>query len=176
MIPAETVAQVWQRMAQTPLQQAQMVIAQLQEEQPLLLDYLYYTDDLPFNRHEQEILFYIGMVLWQMMKESELPLGPVTSEMLDQAEEVNYGFVEDIGKDTAADFYSAIRTMMETHPEPHVFRYLVEAIIEKEESTDPDDPPIRKKYAGMAFLHLKIVLDALIASRTEHGARHGLHG
>ena len=53
--------------------------------------------------------------------------------------------------------------MIATYPEPEVLRYIVEAIME-EEDYDPDDPPIRDEYRGLAFAHLKTVLDAFISS------------
>jgi hypothetical protein len=39
----------------------------------------------------------------------------------------------------------------------------MEALME-EEDRDPDDPLIRDEYRGLAFVHLKTVLDAFIAS------------
>jgi len=54
--------------------------------------------------------------------------------------------------------------MIATYPEPEVLRYIVEAIMEEEEDYDPDDPPIRDEYRGLAFAHLKTVLDALTSS------------
>jgi hypothetical protein len=45
--------------------------------------------------------------------------------------------------------------MLKNYPEPEVLRYILEAIMEEAEY-EPDDPPIRDEYRGMAFVHLKI--------------------
>ena len=66
------------------------------------------------------------------------------------------------GYDTDADFVSATQSMLEKYPEPEVFRYVVEAIMEKDD--DPADPPLRDESRGLAFLYLKIVLDAFVSS------------
>jgi hypothetical protein len=90
-------------------------------------------------------------------------LRKVTEERLDQAEEANLAFLERFSNSPEADFESAIQEMLDTYPEPEVLRYIVEAINE-EEDYDPDDPPIRDEYRGLAFVYLKTVLDAFISS------------
>ena len=51
--------------------------------------------------------------------------------------------------------------LVETHPEPEVFRYMLEAIMEAD---PPDEPGFSEENKGLAFLHLKIVLDAFVSS------------
>ena len=163
MISAEIVTQTWQRMSQTPVSSTPQMVEEMKEEQPVLLAFLLALEDFPFNRHERELIFYVGMVVWQIMKQSERPLHKVTRKKLGDAEEANYDFLELLTSDTEADFVSATRTMLEQHPEPEVLRYIVEAIMEEEEY-EPEDPPIRDEYRGLAFVHLKIALDALASS------------
>jgi len=163
MISAEIVTQTWQRMSQTPVSATPQLVEEMKEEQPLLLACLLALDDFPFNRYEQELIFYLGMVVWQIMKQSERRLHKVTRKKLGEAEEANYDFLELLTSDTEADFVSATKTMLEKHPEPEVLRYIVEAIMEEEEY-EPEDPSIRDEYRGLAFVHLKIALDALANS------------
>jgi hypothetical protein len=163
MISAETVTRVWQDMARVSADEAPRFVNQMQEEQPVVLVYLSAVGDALFNPHEQEIIFYLGMVVWQMMKQSQRRLRKVTEERLEQAEEANFNFLERLSASPEADFESAIQTMMATYPEPEVLRYIVEAIMEEEDYT-PEDPPIREEYRGLAFVYLKTVLDAFISS------------
>jgi hypothetical protein len=163
VISAETVTQVWQDMAQVSLEEVPHFINQMRVEQPVVLVYLLAVDDSIFNEHEREIIFYLGMVVWQMMKQSKRRLRKVTEKKLMQAEEANFDFLECFSASPEADFESATETMLATYPEPEVLRYIVEAIME-EEDYDPDDPPIREEYRGLAFVHLKTVLDAFIGS------------
>jgi hypothetical protein len=163
MISTETVTQTWQRMAETPISTIPQLVEEMNEEQPLILAYLLALDDFHFNEHEVEIIFYVGMVVWQIMKQSSRRLHKVTRKKLMKAEEANYSFLELLASDTEADFVSATQTMLENYPEPEVLRYIVEAIME-EEDYDPDDSPIRNELRGLAFVHLKIVLDAFVDS------------
>ena len=163
MISAETVTQVWQDMARASLDKVPHLVNQMQAEQPAVLVYLLAVDDSIFNEHERELIFYLGMVVWQMMKQSKRRLRKVTEKKLMQAEEANYDFLERLSVSPEADFESTTWEMLATYPEPEVFRYIVEAIME-EEDYDPDDPPIREEYRGLAVMYLKTVLDALISS------------
>jgi hypothetical protein len=163
MIPGEIVTETWQRMAQTPIHEAPDLVNQMQQEQPAILAHLLYLDEFPFDPHERELIFYIGMVVWQIMKESKRRLRRVTLKKLSKAEKANYDTLELVASDSEADFFSATVAMVENHPEPEVMRYIVETIMD-EEDYDPDDPPIRDEYRGLAFIHLKIALDALISS------------
>jgi len=163
MISAETVTRVWQDMARASLDEVPRLLNQMQAEQPVVLAYLLAVDDSIFNEHEREIIFYLGIVVWQMMKQSRRRLRKVTEKRLEQAEEANFDFLEHLSTSPEADFESTTWEMLATYPEPEVFRYIVEAVME-EEDYDPEDPPIRDEYRGLAVVYLKTVLDALISS------------
>jgi len=164
MISAEIVTQTWQRMAAMPPDRAQRLVDQMRKEQPLIHAYvLAMSEQPPFNAHEGQIVFYVGMVVWQMMKQSPMRLRKVTEPRLRQAEKANEAFLKLLSSDTEADFVSATKTMLERYPEPVVLGYVMETLMD-EEDYDPDDPPIRDENRGLAFLHLKIVLDAFIDS------------
>ncbi len=163
MISAETVTQVWQDMARASLDEAPRLVNQMQAEQPVVLTYLLAVDDSIFNQHERELIFYLGMVVWQMMKQSKRRLRKVTEKKLMQAEEANFDFLERLSVSSEGDFESTTWEMLATYPEPEVLRYIVEAIMEEEAYT-PDDPPIREEYRGLAVVYLKTVLDAFISS------------
>lgn len=162
VISAETVTKVWQDMAQTPVEEASALVAQMKDEQPIILVYLTYLDDFPFNQYEKEIVFYLGMVVWQIMKQSKKRLHKATRKKVEKAEEANFEMLNMLSSDTDADFMSATRTMLEQYSEPEVLRYIVEAVMEEDD--DPDNPPIREEYRGLAFIHLKTVLDTFIDS------------
>jgi hypothetical protein len=223
IISYETVNEIWQGMAETPSDEVQLLVDQMEREQPTLMVFLLTLDDFPFNQNEKEIIFYIGTVLWQIMKSSKADLSTVTPEMIGKVEEENYEFLELLSNDTDADFMSATREMIDSYGEPEVLRYMVEALmededgyyyeeddqdlmdeiiaaeldeenngfsdllengheedieveiiyetVEDEEDADyeGDELDIRPELRGMAFVHLKTALDALIASREAEG-------
>jgi hypothetical protein len=162
MISAQAVTQTWQQMAQMPSRQAPEFVERLRKEQPVLLVYLRVAAD-PFSEHEGGIIFYLGLVVWQMMRRSRRRLRKVTRKKLNRAQADNEDLLEMLASDTDADFVSATQYMLERHPEPEVLRYIIEAIMDEEEYASDDDP-IRHEYRGLAFIHLKIALDAPVAS------------
>jgi hypothetical protein len=68
--------------------------------------------------------------------------------------------LEQFAKEENGDLEVAVRAILKTYPEPEVFRYVVEAIMEEE----ADDPLMRDESRGLALVYLKTVLDAMIAS------------
>lgn len=161
MISAEIVIQTWQQMAQTPVSELPRLMEQMGAEQPAIVAYLLAADRLPFNRNERELIFYIGIVVWQIMKQSERPLREVTHKKLMQAEDANEDLMERLGPGTGADSARLTQLLAFKYPEPEVLRYIVEAIVEEPQ---PDETPIRDEYRGLAYVYLRTALDAFVAS------------
>jgi hypothetical protein len=120
-VSAETVEQTWQRVAQTPPSNISTLVNQMREEQPYIMVYLLATADAEFESHEGETLFYVGMVTWQMMTQSSGQLQQVGKKTLEKAEAANLEFLEQFAEDNA-DLEMAVRAILETYPEPEVFR------------------------------------------------------
>jgi hypothetical protein len=160
MISSEIVTQTWQRMSQSPIDQAPKLVEQMKDEQPVALGFLLHLDDLPFNQYEQELLFYIGLVVWQIMKQSEKQLYKVTNKKLRKAEERNIHTLERLASIGEGEFIASAQLLIGTHAEPEVLRYIVEAIME----VDEEEPGFQEAHKGLAFIHLKILLDAFISS------------
>ncbi len=159
MISEEIVTQTWQRIAQISPQEVQRYMNQMSREQPAILAYLLTLDGDPFNRNEMGYIFFIAMVVWQVMKQSPQGLRSVPIEEVEQADEANFAFLERFLSASERDFETAIAKMLEEYPEPEVLRYIIEALMEEDE-----EEPFRDEYRGLAFICLKTVLDAFIAS------------
>ena len=162
MISAETVTQIWQRMAQTSLSDVPDLIARMKDRQPVVLAYLLAAEGLDFDRNELERILYIGMVVWQIMGQEQGRLLKVTRQGIIQAEEANYDFLDRMEAASEEEIAQLAEKMMQDYPEPHVLRYILEAITEEEE--DADETPMRDDYKGLVFVYLKTVLDAFIAA------------
>lgn len=161
-ISEQIVKETWQRMAQTPIEEAPLLVEEMTVDQPYLLGFLLSADEELFNQDERETLFYIGMVTWQIMKRGAKRLGKVSRQDIQGAQKANNDFLELLMEDTEGDFNSATRSMLEDYPEPEVLRYVVEAVTEV--SDDPREPGFHEENVGMAFLFLKTALDAMINS------------
>jgi hypothetical protein len=162
MISAETVTQTWQRMAQTPIPKAPELVSQMNAEQPVLLAYLISAKSLPFNQNECQLVLYVGVVVWQIMKQSRHRLNKVTRKKMQKAERDNEKFLARLTSHSEDELVHLSQRLLAQYPEPEVLRYIWEAIME--EDPDPEEEPIREEYKGLAFIHLKVALDALINS------------
>lgn len=162
MISPDTVQLTRRRIAALQPEEVQPLINRMAKNQPVILAYLLAASQAkPLRREEGETFFYIGVVVWEIMKQGTTVPRKVTEKQLWQAEKVNENILDKMASDSAGDFASATVSLVEQYPEPEVLRYIVEALIEGE---DGENPPIRDENLGLAFLHLKIVLDALIAN------------
>jgi hypothetical protein len=155
------VAEVWQEMAVLPASQVPGLINQMQDDQPALLAYLLALEGYKLPQEEFEVLLYLGIAVWQMMKRAQPRLQRVSIKKLERAEAENTQTLTFMGADTPGDFLSATREMLDSYPEPTVLRYIVEALLE----TNPEDVELSAATIGIAFLHLKTALDALIRCR-----------
>ena len=154
-ISAETVTKTWQAMDQFNIDDADDFAKKMAAEQPIILAHLLALDDQPFNQHEKEIILYLGMVIWQMMKQSPNRLLKVTRKKLNRAKNANLASLDFLASDTDADFVSAIQVILEKYEEPEVLRYILEALMDEKEYEQSGDSPIRDEYRGIAFVHLK---------------------
>lgn len=172
MISEEIVTQTWQRIAQISPQELQRYMNQMSQEQPAILAYLLTLDGDPFNQNEMGYILFIAMVVWQAMKQSSQGLRSVPIEAVEQADEANFAFLERFLSASDEDFETAVAKMLAEYPEPEVLGYIVEALMGEDE-----EEPFRDEYRGLAFVCLKTVLDAFIASpaltgrETRDGAR-----
>jgi hypothetical protein len=157
----ELVAEVWQEMAVISASQVPGLINQMQDEQPALLAYLLALEGYDLPQDEFEVIFYLGIAVWQMMKRAHPRLLRISIKKLERAAEENTQTLEFMEADTPGDFLSATREMLDSYPEPAVLSYIVEALME----TNPEDIELSATTIGIAFLHLKTVLDALIRCR-----------
>jgi hypothetical protein len=162
-ISAEMVSETWQWMSQIPISGAPQMVEQMKDEQPVVVSYMLSLVNSPFNTQERKIIAFLGMVVWQNMKQSTRRLNKVTRRKLRRAEDANSDELLSFASDTGSDLARVTVAMLEHHPEPEVLRCLVKAIAQ-EEPFELDGPPIRDEYQGLAFMHLKIVLDAFVDS------------
>jgi hypothetical protein len=164
MISVETVTRTWERMSALRPDEAQAMVKQMSKEQPVILAYLLAASEhKAFDQDESQTFFYVGLVVWQIVKQELKVPGKITEKQLGKAEKANEDLLEKMASDSAGDFLSAAQSLVENYPEPEVLRYITEALMENEDG-DSDNPPIRDENLGQAFLHLKIVLDAFIGN------------
>ncbi len=161
-ISADIVKSTWQRMAAMPPLEAPKLVDRMGQEQPVVMAYLMAVDHDLFNQEEREQLFYLGLVVWQIMSQGSAPLSRVTEKALDKAEEANMKMIESLMEAAEPDFTETTRTMIDNYGQPEVLRYVVEALVEAAEDED-----IRDENMGIMMLDLKTVIDCFHAQGRE---------
>ena len=162
MISSKTIDRTLEKISAMNEAQTRTFANQMKKEQPYVLVYLLAIGQREeFDDDEVEIFFHIGSVIWQVMRQNQNGTRKVTEQALMKAEKANETILEKMESDSEGDFFSAAEKMAFDYPEPDVFRYIIEALMEDEDG-DPDNPPFREETLGIAFLHLKIVLDVFI--------------
>jgi len=165
MLSAETVSQTWTRISQMSVQEIEDLAAQFRDEQGEVGAYLLRYKGHPFDEEEVELLLYISMVLWQILRQSEHPASRVSREDIKEAEDARADFIIQLAGDTPADFFSAVRSSVEKHPEVELLRSMVQALTQQRGLPDDEPMRMREENGKLALLHLMIVLDTLISRR-----------
>lgn len=163
MISFETVTATWKNIGQMSMDEAESLAAQMNTEQPIALYYLLSLQDMPFTTAEHELIHYVGIVVWQIMLHSDQQLYHVTEESLERAQEANARLLDQLASSSGPEFVAACQRLIRTHPEPEVLRYIVETLVTAESEDFPGRPALRAEAQGMAFIQLKILLDAMVA-------------
>ncbi|MEZ4713012.1 MAG: hypothetical protein R3A44_37835 [Caldilineaceae bacterium] len=161
MISEQIVTETWQGMDGMSESNAAMLIDQMRREQPVVMMYLLAASEQSFELEEGQAVFYIGIVIWLIMRKGKPRLRKVGEKLLERTIQQNETQLEELSADPDADLMMAATTM--TYPEPEVLRYIVEALMEPDEEVE-----FTEDEMGLAFMILKNVLDALIASRKGH--------
>lgn len=171
MITADTVARTCERIGNLPETQAPALIEELISEQPCAMVYLQIaTEDPDFTTFEREIVFYIGIVLIETMRNCPGGLRRVSEATLERVDAENEALFEKLASTPEAKWASTLLPIIGGYPEPEVLRYLIEALMEEPEA--PEEERLSPDGSGLAFIYLKSLLDALVASRQVGTPRH----
>ena len=137
--------------------EAQMegLVEAIAEEQPFLFTYLLAMGEGDFNEDEQEVLLYLGVAVWQMMKRSGATLEQVSESHLDRLEQQNMQLLEDLSSDSETGFLQVARNLTVDHEQPELLSFVVEAVFEEEAEL------VRPHNQGIMVIFLKIVIDCL---------------
>jgi len=127
----------------------------MSSEQPFILTYLMAIDNAILNQDERELLFYLGVVVWQIMSQGSTPLPKVTQETLDEVEESNTKMLEYLEGESETSFIETVETIVKNYNQPEVLRYVIEALMEESD----EESLIRDEYKGMMMINLKTVID-----------------
>ncbi|MGB8644655.1 MAG: hypothetical protein WCF84_05425 [Anaerolineae bacterium] len=154
-IPEQVVEQVWERVAALPETGAEKLTTRMGQEQPALVGYLLAVDQDILSQEEREVLFYLGLVIWQIMSDgSKLP--PAAIEVVERADDANAEMLEQMLADPEADLQAAAENLINTYHQSAVLGYAVGALVEAADAQE-----IRADNIGVMLIDLKTVVDCL---------------
>ena len=93
-IPLEVVEKTWKKISKMPLGESPKLINLMRKQQSVVLAYLLAAGHKTLNQDEQELLLYMGIVVWQIMLQGSNPLIKATKSALDEAEKANIKMLE----------------------------------------------------------------------------------
>lgn len=156
-ITSEHVENTWTRMAEMSLDQAQKFAFQMAEEQPHILEYLAASGEAyEFNNDENELLVYLGIVVWQMMCSND-KLPKIEPDSIIDVEEKNLSMIDYLSIEDEKSFDDIVIEIFEKHNQPEILKYLLEALLEEED----EDCDIRDEMKGALFHCLKTVVEVV---------------
>ena len=125
----------------------------LQDEQPMLLSYLFSEDNEAFTNEEREYLIFLSVVIWQAFRRSRHTERVPTTEEISEAEERNWELLNGV---PAQHFADRISVFFEDYPEEDLLAFIEDALSDDEES------PITREGREPMFVTLKTVVDVLM--------------
>lgn len=143
----------------------QALVDRMKSEQPIVIVYMFaITQREGFTNKETELFFLVGTIIWQLMRENPNGKRKITERDLNEADQANEDLLEKTASESGGVFFNFAGAVALRFEEPEVFRYMVDAIMGDDEGNS-ERRPFTEKHLGAAFLHLKILLDALIANQ-----------
>jgi len=157
-ISPEIVEKTWKKMAQmSSPQETQKMVTLMSKKQPFILAYLMAVGSDIFNQDERELLFYIGMNVWQMMFQGSTPLPKIKGKILDKTEKANMKMIEHLKDKADIEFIDSVEKIINNYSQPELLKYVIEALMEETE----EGCQIRDENIGIMAIYLKTVIDCL---------------
>ncbi|MEM9986922.1 MAG: hypothetical protein AAF804_17650, partial [Bacteroidota bacterium] len=138
---------------QTQSQAFEASLANLQEEQPVLIAYIFSENHEVFTENERELLLFLSLVIWRSVQEvQETP--EITEGQLSTAEEANW----ELMTASKGDFRSKLDPFFADYPQEDLLALVEDALAEDEDS------PITREGREALFVSLKTIIDVLSLS------------
>jgi hypothetical protein len=155
-ISAETVDQIaaWLSSLEEE-EEVEQLIDDIAEAQPFIFAYLMAMGEGDFSEDERELMLFLGIGVYQMVKQGEAHIPPVTEDHLDRLEQSNMRMLEHLADESEAELMQVIRSLLVDYPQPEVLRYVIETIFEE------DAEVLRPANQGIMLTFVKIVIDCL---------------
>src|SRR6185369_14002276 len=128
-IPIETVEEFWGRIAQASESESQALAQGMQKEQPVIMIYLVAMDEGVFEETERGRLIELGAIVWQAMTAAGRGKRMITETEVEQAEEANLKWLEELDAGRETDFLAGVRDVLQGYNQMPLLGALLEALM-----------------------------------------------
>ena len=153
-ISPDVVKKGWEQMAELPEDKAAPLATRFAGEQPAVVGFLTAVDQETLNQEEREVLFYLGLVVWQIMSKGAR-LKTVSMQAIEDADNANVDVLEQLGEGSEQDLAAAARDMVTNYNQAAVLQYCIEALVEAAAENE-----VRPDNIGPMMIDLKTIVDA----------------
>ena len=139
-------------------EQLENLIDEMGGEQPLMLAFLMEMGEDDFNDDEQELLLFLGVAVWRIMREANNgELAAVSEAVFELSKNDNLAFIEEVESGIKQDFLTSLAGQPEEYPQADLLAFVIESVTEEEAYW------VRPKNQSMMVAFLKIVIDCFDA-------------
>jgi hypothetical protein len=162
-ISENTVEETWQLIAEMEPEKAAESMFEFAEAQPNLLGFVMaFAEEL--DADAKELSTYLLYVVYQMFaRSSKSPIPMISEEQVTSqydATEALLSSLHEAGEKPSEDL-----AYLESANQPWVYRYVAEALLESDETDDPEEQlDLTEEDFGEVFMMLKTVIDAVDAA------------
>jgi hypothetical protein len=155
-IPEAIVEKTWQEVSGFSPDRAKKEMMKIGNSQPELLAFVTESSK-EMGQEVRELAIYMFIVVYRMFQKAHGKIKKISSDEIIECYEHNEGLMERL-EGAHEKFLDRIASV-QTFRQPHVVKYVVDALMEEDEGEDA--VPLTEEQKGFLFLLLKTVIDVL---------------
>lgn len=156
-ISPDTVERVWRQRIEISPEEIEPFAIEMEGEQPGLLAYLLAAGEENFSDDEQALMLYMGLNIWEMMRQGVSGPKAVPVEAVDVMESRNITDFAVFQGQSAQDIETGLSKLIEKHTQPYVLGYAINMLAQEEETGEN----IQEENKARIFFYLKTMVDCL---------------
>lgn len=134
------------------------IIAELKEEQPAILGYLFSESFLILTQEEKEYLLYLALVIWESCDEVLEGVMEMSPEELEEIEEANW---TELNQAVGNSFRQKLDGFFTDYPQEDLLAFVEDSLVISEEGEGAEEFEVTKEGREPIFVALKTIIDCL---------------
>jgi hypothetical protein len=156
LIPEEIVEKSWQEVAGFSPTRANKQMMKIGNDQPELLAFVTASTEM-MGQEVKELGIYMFFVVYRMFQKAQGKIKRISSEEIIKCHEHNESLMERL--EGAHEKFLDRAARIQISKQPHVMKYVIDALMEEEEGEDAIE--LTDEHKGFLLLLLRTVIDVL---------------